>query len=187
VFLPSKGTGVGALTRYYGVFENETVKIRGVELRQHNTPMFLKNAQHEMLTVFKHAANAEEFRALIPKSVDVLRRYAAALRNHAVDPSDLVFTTTVSKEIERYKVHTLPKSALLQLQDLGIQVELGQSVRYLVTDESSRNYKRRVCIAEKIQGTEEIDVAYYLRQLAKCGESLLVPFDYTREKLEKML
>jgi DNA polymerase elongation subunit (family B) len=187
VFLPSKGTGVGALTRYYGVFENETVKIRGIELRQHNTPVFLKNAQQEMLTVLKHATNVEQFRALLPKSVDVLRRYAAVLRDTAVDHQDLVCTTTVSKEIERYKVHTLPKAALLQLQDLGIHVELGQSVRYLVTDEASRNYKRRVCIAEKMQGTEDVDVTYYLRQLAKCGESILVPFGYTIEKLEKMV
>ena len=73
VFLPSKATGVGALTRYYGLFENGTVKIRGVELRQHNTPAFLKNAQQEMLTVFKQARTAEEFRALIPTSVEVLQ------------------------------------------------------------------------------------------------------------------
>jgi DNA polymerase elongation subunit (family B) len=187
VFLPSKATGVGALTRYYGLFENGTVKIRGVELRQHNTPIFLKNAQQGMLNVFKQAGNAEEFRALLPASVDILRRYATLLRDGAVNHNDLVFTTTVSKEIERYKVHTLPKSALLQLQDEKIQLELGQSVRYLVTDETSRNYKRRVCIAENMQGTEDIDVAYYLRQLAKCGESLLTPFGYTIEKLQKIL
>jgi DNA polymerase elongation subunit (family B) len=187
VFLPSKGTGVGALTRYYGTFENGTVKIRGVELRQHNTPVFLKNVQQEMLAVFKPAANAAEFHALIPRSVDVLRRYATALRDHAVDPQDLVFTTSISQEIERYKVQTLPKAALLQLQDQKIHVELGQSVRYLVTEEASRDYNRRVCITEKMQGDEDVDVAYYCRQLAKCGESLLVPFGYTREKLEKML
>jgi DNA polymerase I len=98
-----------------------------------------------------------------------------------------VFTTTVSKDIVNYKVNTLPKSALLQLQDLGVQVEPGQSVRYIVTDEYSRNYKKRVCLAEKIQGTENIDVGYYLRQLAKCAESLLTPFGYTIEKLQETL
>jgi DNA polymerase elongation subunit (family B) len=187
VFLPSKATGVGALTRYYGMFENGTVKIRGVELRQHNTPVFLKNAQQEMLNVFKQARTAEEFRALIPTSLEALRRSAAALRDSAVRHNDLVCTTTISKDIAAYKVHTLPKSALLQLQDLGVQVQPGQSVRYIVTDESSRNYKKRVCLAEKIQGTENIDVSYYLRQLAKCAESLLIPFGYTREKLQGML
>jgi DNA polymerase I len=98
-----------------------------------------------------------------------------------------VFTTTVSKDLVNYKVNTLPKSALLQLQNLGVQVEPGQSVHYIVTDEYSKNYKRRVCLAEKMQGTEDIDGGYYLRQLAKCAESLLNPFGYTIEKLQEML
>jgi len=187
VFLPSKATGVGALTRYYGMFEDGKVKVRGVELRQHNTPEFLKNAQQAMLTVFKEANTATEFRALLPTSVEILREFAVAIREDYVEHKDLVCTTTVSKDIATYTVNTLPKSALLQLQDLGVQVQPGQSVRYLVTDETSQNYKQRVCLAEKIQGTEDIDAGYYLRQLAKCAESLLVPFGYTKEKLEEML
>lgn len=187
VFLPSKATGVGALTRYYGVFENGAVKVRGVELRQHNTPVFLKNAQQGMLRVFTQARTAREFRALIPESVEVLRRSAAALRDGAVDRNDLVCTTTVSRDITSYQVNTLPKAALLQLQHRGVHIKPGQSVRYMVSDENSQNYKRRICLAETMQGTEEIDVGYYLRQLAKCAESLLVPFGYTREKLQQML
>ncbi len=187
VFLPSKVTGVGALTRYYGVFEDGAVKVRGVELRQHNTPVFLKNAQQEMLTVFKEANTAEEFRALLPASVEILRQLAATLREDSINHNDLVFTTTISKDIATYKVNTLPKSALLQLQDLGVQVQPGQSVRYLVTDETSQNYKRRICLAEKMRETGDIDVGYYLRQLAKCAESLLVPFGYTKEKIQEML
>ena len=186
VFLPSKATGVGALTRYYGVFEDGKIKVRGVELRQHNTPVFLKNAQQQMLTVFKEATTTEEFCALLPASINVFRECAAAIRENRVDHKDLVCTTTVAKEITAYTVNTLPKAALLQLQDLGVHVQPGQSVRYLVTDESSKGYKRRVCLAEKMQGTEDIDEGYYLRQLAKCAESLLIPFGYTKEKLEEM-
>jgi DNA polymerase elongation subunit (family B) len=187
VFLPSKQTGVGALTRYYGAFENGAMKIRGVELRQHNTPAFLKNAQQEMLAVLKQARTAEEFHVLMPRSVEVLRRSAAALKDRTVRQADLVCTTTISKDIATYKVNTLPRSALLQLQDLGVQVRPGQSVRYIVTDESSRDYKKRVCLAERKEDIENIDVSYYLRQLAKCAESLLVPFGYTKEKLEELL
>jgi DNA polymerase elongation subunit (family B) len=187
VFLPSKATGVGALTRYYGVFEDGAMKVRGVELRQHNTPVFLKNAQQDMITVFTKANTTEEFRRMLPESLTVLRHYAGKIRDDDIDHKELVCTTTASKDIATYKVQTLPKSALLQLQDHGVEVQLGQSVRYLVTDEASRNYKRRVCLAETMQGTEDIDVGYYLRQLAKCAESILVPFGYTKEKLEEML
>jgi DNA polymerase elongation subunit (family B) len=117
-----------------------------------------------MLTVFKQARTAEEFRALIPTSVEVLRRSAAALRDGVVDHKDLVLTTTVSKDIVNYKVNTLPKSALLQLRDLGVQVEPGQSVHYIVTDEYSQNYKRRVCLAEKMRGIDKGDPKY-LREI----------------------
>jgi len=187
VFLPSKATGVGALTRYYGMFEDGTTKVRGVELRQHSTPAFLKHAQQEMLAVFKDAHTAEEFRTLIPAALQTLTHCAAEIQEGRVDQKDLVCTTTVSKDIVAYKVNTLPKSALLQLQDLGVQVSPGQSIRYLITDESSKDYKQRVCLAERMQGIEDIDVGYYLRQLAKCAESLLIPFGYTKEKLEEML
>jgi DNA polymerase elongation subunit (family B) len=187
VFLPSKGTDVGALTRYYGMFENGTVKVRGVELRQHNTPMFLKNLQQEMLSVFKQAKNAEEFRALLPKSVDVLRRYASIVQDDTVNRADLVFSTCISRDITAYKVSTLPKTALLQLQHLGIQVEPGQSVRYLVTDEHAHDPMKRVCIAENMQENETIDGGFYRRQLVKCAESLLTPFGYTKEHLEKII
>lgn len=187
VFLPSKATGVGALTRYYGLFENGTVKVRGIELRQHSTPVFLKNAQERMLAVFKQAHGAEEFCALIPKTLDELRRCAAVLRDGTVPHSDLVCTTTVSRDLASYRVSTLAKAALLQLQHQGIQVEPGQSVRYIVTDEHSRNHQRRVRIAETMQGNETIDTGYYLRHLAKCAESLLTPFGYTIERLTAML
>ena len=187
VFLPSKATGVGALTRYYGVFDNGTIKVRGVELRQHNTPRFLKNTQGKMLAVFAQASTAEEFRGLISTSLETLRESAEALKHKSVPPRDLVCTTTVSKDIASYKVSTLPKAALLQLQDSSVQIQPGQSVHYLVTDESSQDYKKRICLAETIQGDESIDVRYYLRQLAKCAESLLVPFGYTKEKLQEIL
>src|SRR5204862_203744 len=41
VFLPCKTTGVGALNRYYGLFQDDEFKLRGIELRKHDTPEFI--------------------------------------------------------------------------------------------------------------------------------------------------
>ena len=187
VFLPSKATGVGALTRYYGMFEDGTMKIRGVELRQHNTPAFLKHAQQEMLAVFKDARTAAEFRTLIPTALQTLTHCAVEIQEGHVDHKDLVCTTTVSKDIAAYKVNTLPKSALLQLQDIGVQVQPGQSVRYLVIDESSRDHKRRVCLADRMQGSEDIDVGSSPSSAGEmCGKPP-GPLRVHKEKLKEML
>jgi DNA polymerase I len=140
-----------------------------------------------MLKVFSHADNAKEFLGLIPDALDVMLDYGKQIIRGSTDPRVLVFTTRISKSVAQYKVNNLVKSALLQLRDIGINVEPGQSIHYVVTDERSRDYKERVCVAELLTDSVEVDVGFYLRQVAKCGESILIPFGYTLEKLESML
>jgi DNA polymerase elongation subunit (family B) len=187
VFLPSKITGVGALNRYYGLFDNGEIKVRGIELRQKNSPKFLKNMQNDMIIVFSKATNAKEFLDMIPETVDVIKKYAIKVINLEVEHKDLLIKTCVSRDISEYKVDTLVKSALFQLRALGVQPEPGQSVRYVVCDERSRKPKERVCIAEILDSCEKIDVDFYLRQIAQYAESILVPFGFTLEKIFDML
>lgn len=187
VFLPSKQFDVGALNRYYGLFENGDLKVRGIEIRQRNTPEFLRDVQSDMLSVFSKADNSVEFRSLIPRSIDRMLKHGKKIVDGSVDFSKLVFKIRISKDITEYKVNNLTKAALLQLRDLGVNVAPGQFIRYIVTDEHSHNYKERVCINELISDDKRIDVNYYLRQIAKCAESILVPFGFTIEEFELML
>jgi DNA polymerase-2 len=187
VFLPSKNGDVGALNRYYGLFDTNELKIRGVELRQHNTPVFLQTVQQAMLDVLSLAHTAAEFRDLIPAAVATLVDYGKKITQGSITLNHLAYTTRVSRAITDYKVNTLVKAALLQLRDIHITIEPGQSVRYIVTDEHAQTYTQRVCVAEQIRGDEPVDVDFYLRQIAKCGESILIPFGYTMEKLETLL
>ena len=187
VFLPSKITGVGALNRYYGLFDDGEIKVRGVETRQRNSPLFLKNMQNDMLKVFSKATNKKEFLDSMPEAVDVLQDYGTKIINMEAKQKDLVITTCVSRDIPDYKVNTLVKSALFQLRDSGVQPKPGQSIRYVVRDENSRKPRERVCIAEMLDSNDKVDVDFYLRQIAQYGESILVPFGFTLEKLYDML
>lgn len=187
VFLPCANLPVGALTRYYGVFDTGELKVRGVEIRQRDTPAFLRAAQQSILTVLGTAQTAAAFHASLPAAVDVLREAAARLRSNTVPVHELVVCSRVTRSPDQYAVNTLVKAALLQLQDADVAVEPGQSVRYLVTHEASPHYRDRVRTIETFTGTEQADSAYYVRQLATCGESLLSPFGYTSEELETLL
>ena len=187
VFLPSKQNNVGALNRYYGAFETGELKVRGVEFRQRNTPIFLKNMQSDMLKTFSKAKNSQEFREMIPCAIEKMLKHGKEIIDGSVDLLELVFKIRISKDITEYKVNNLAKSALLQSRDLGIYVAPGQSIHYIVTSEHSHNYKERVCILESLSKDTSIDVDYYLRQIAKCAESILVPFGFTLEEFETML
>src|SRR5207249_1059957 len=82
--LPCKTTGVGALNRYYGLFQDDEFKLRGIELRKHDTPEFINICQEAILGELSLASTAAEFRERIPKAVDILRWTAKCVLDRAV-------------------------------------------------------------------------------------------------------
>ncbi len=187
VFLPCKTTGVGALNRYYGLFDDGEMKLRGIEVRKHDTPGFVERAQSAMLEVLRQAQDAEEFHARIPKALQVLREAAKDLLVGRVPLEDLIITKIVTKPLEEYVVLNYTAAALRQMRDRGFKVEPGEYVRYVITNRRTRDYRRKVRFAAFLQGDEEVDRWEYLRLLCRAGETLLSPFGYTEEGLLKDL
>ncbi|RLF58892.1 MAG: hypothetical protein DRN27_04165 [Thermoplasmata archaeon] len=187
VFLPSKETGVGALTRYYGLFDDGQLKMRGIELRQHSTPLFFKELQKDMLRVFQNATTAESFNTLIPSAIQVLFDAARRIYNQQVDPMNLIFTTRISRPLSSYKMNTFSTSALKQLKECNIHPKPGQSVQYIVKNHHAIRGMDRVCVKELLTENISFDKRFYIHYLAQCGETILLPFEYTKDRLENMI
>jgi DNA polymerase elongation subunit (family B) len=187
VFLPCKGTGVGALNKYYGAMEDGTLKVRGIELRRRDTPEFLRMAQRDMLDILQRADDPEGFRERIPEVLRALRRRADQLRSGDVDPADLLFTTSPSKEVDEYQQLNVSAAALKQLRDEGVESQPGRSVQYLVSDAASRDHHRKVLIRERLDMFEGFDLGHYLKVLARTGESLLSPMGYDEARVHDAL
>ena len=183
VFLPAKTTGVGALNRYYGVFHDGELKLRGIELRKHDTCALVNHVQAAMLEELAKAKNASEFMERLPRALDILRGAAKALRGGLVPIRDLVLTKSVTREIEEYSVFTNVVAALKHLEARGFVVHPGESVRFAVTKQSSRDPEAKVKVAEFLRGDERPDVQEYLKLLARSGETLFAPFGYTEAAL----
>jgi DNA polymerase elongation subunit (family B) len=187
VFLPCKTTGVGALNRYYGLLESGEMKLRGIEVRRHDTPAFVARAQSSMLEVLRKAGNASEFKALIPRALQTLDEASRDLLSGRVPLEDLVITKIVTKPLEEYVVLNYTAAALRQMQERGFRAEPGEYIRYVITDRRSRDYRRKVRFAAFLQGDEEVDGWEYLRLLSRAGETLLSPFGYTEEDIMQRL
>jgi DNA polymerase-2 len=62
-FLPSKSNDmVGVPNRYFGAYEDGTLKIRGIEARRHDTPSFLSNYQQIILNIMAEANNVRDIK-----------------------------------------------------------------------------------------------------------------------------
>ncbi len=183
VFLPCKTTGVGALNRYYGLFETGEFKLRGIELRKHDTPGVVNKVEERILKELAKAKTADEFKATIPRCVDLIRGTAKALRENRVPLADLVLTKTVTRKLEEYLVMTATVAALKQLRKRGFAVEPGEYVRYVVLNEAAKEAEAKVRPAAFLTGSEVPDAQAYVRLVCRAGETLFAPFGYTEERL----
>jgi DNA polymerase elongation subunit (family B) len=185
VFLPSISTGVGALNRYYGLFESGELKLRGIFLRKGDTTELARDLQNEMLAVFCQASNAEQFRALIPAALEVLDSYIEKLADGEVPLEKLIIRHRVSKEVEEYTQFNDSFAALKQLQERGFPVPPGRAVEYVVCDGESKSVWQRVKAAAFLDGSERYDADEYTDLLMRASADLLLPFGWSFEALQE--
>ena len=128
VFLPLKSTPtVATLNHYYGVFNNGELKVRGLQVRKHDTPKIVKKAQNEILKLFSSAHNWNEFKNLIPKARLILNKYIQLLKNRKVPLKDLIIKTRLSRDPSDYVVCTRQAIAAKILKKHGIIQTSGNS------------------------------------------------------------
>jgi len=189
VFLPKRSDHTGALNRYYGLFENGEMKIRGLELRRSDTPPLIRDAQMDMLKVMARANDAAELQGRIPEVIEVVRGYADMIAKGECDLKDLVFTSVVSKDSEYYHQLNNNLACMLQLKNEGLKVRPGEQVKYIITDAESKRYNRKVKAWQLVKGNVRLlyDKKKYLAYLVRAAGNILAPFGYTERKLTEII
>ncbi|MGQ9551530.1 MAG: DNA polymerase domain-containing protein [Candidatus Bathycorpusculaceae bacterium] len=188
IFLPSKVfQSIPVLNRYYGVFEDGKVKMRGIEARRRDTPNFIREAQVEMINALAKSADFEDFLSRIPRALSILREYAARLISNKVDAQDLLITKRLSKPPSSYRHDVFQAIAARQLERAGYEVSAGQTVQYLVVDSKCRIAKNRVLAEELLEPKIRYDVEKYLDMLISSAETLLGVFGYNKNRIRDIL
>jgi DNA polymerase-2 len=184
VFLPSKmHPRIGVLNRYYGVKENGNIKVRGIEIRRHDTPRFIYDAQMEMINVLAKADNVREFHERIPDALKVVRKYRRRLLDGEIPLWDLIVTKHLSKKPEKYKQHASQVVAAEQLMREGAEVHAGKNIRFLFTDAENKRHERRVRAEQLIEKGTNADTAKYLLLLYASAAGLLSCAGYTLQTI----
>jgi DNA polymerase elongation subunit (family B) len=180
VFLPSKmHPNIGVLNRYYGVMESGKLKIRGIEVRKHDTPRFVYNAQMEMINVFSAANTSAEFMQKIPEALNVIKAYRLKLIDGEVPIEDLIISKHLSKNPKHYKQHVSQVIAAEQLMREGSEVHAGKSVHFVFTDSTNKRFERRVKAEQLLDKGVNPDTRKYLQLLYASAASLLSFSNYS--------
>ena len=142
----------------------------------------MTSATGRSLSRLAGAADAEGFLEAIPSALELLSDYVDATRAKAVPTEKLVMSRRVSKRAEEYGHMNDGLAALMQLREEGLELNPGETVRYVVADARSTDHRRRV-VAEQLASGGGYDEEAYVDLLARAAETLFLPFGYDREKL----
>jgi DNA polymerase II len=124
---------VPVANRYFGVFQDGTLKVRGLEARRRDTPPWIADTQMKMLEYLAQAPAAEDLPEYIPGTLRIIHQALADLRGGRIPLEYLLTSHRLSKVIEAYQVSTAAARAVVQLQAAGKSLQPGQSVRFLYT------------------------------------------------------
>ncbi|HVB12723.1 MAG TPA: DNA polymerase domain-containing protein [Nitrososphaerales archaeon] len=185
VFLPSKTDAVNQVAnRYFGCFEeNNEMKVRGVEYRRGDTPVYFKLCQKQIFDALSKCDNAEELRRTAStEGVQIFHDFANRLEKHDVSPIELLITKRLSKNLEEYRFgRQLSVSATSKLVEQGLKLQAGQSVSYVISN--YRTSGRNRAIPEELAENARYDSRRYVELLADCCATLLSPLGVQKSLL----
>ncbi len=145
VFLPSRQfEDVPVPNRFFAVAEDGALKVRGLELRRHDTPPLVARMQQEALEILAEARDFPGYLAKIEEAREILRRCEESVADGSVAIQDLIISRRLTREPRQYSKANQTAIAAQQLFGSGVRLRPGQTVEYIITDSDNRVPNDRV-------------------------------------------
>lgn len=183
-FLPSRSDSrVPVANRYFGVFQDGSTKVRGIEVRRRDTPPWVSETQIGMLNILSKAYTFSALPGKLADAFQLFRKALADMREGRVPVEKLVVTSRITHELEAYKSPTpAVRAAMRLLQQTGKRVRPGQKMRFV--------YTRGERDVSPWEGEEQVDPSdldkeKYIELLARAVSSVLYPFGIEIEELKQ--
>ncbi|MEM0297261.1 MAG: DNA polymerase domain-containing protein, partial [Zestosphaera sp.] len=164
---------------YIGVLEGGRVDVKGLVGKKKNVPKILQDSFIRILELISRVeGTADSLEGVKDEIRREVRELYLRLRNKDFTLDDVVFKTTLSKDVESYvKTTPIHVKAALQLKRHGVPVESGVTVLYVKVRGSSG--VKPVQLAK----VEDVDTAEYLRTAKSMFQQLLMPFSISWEEV----
>ena len=170
-------------SRYVGWYTTDEIKIRGIEMRRRDTPVFIKRLQGELLQMMGKARTVAEIRQMMPDLLVKAGEHISLLRSGKADPLDLVIRRHVSRETDEYTNKNTSAQITKALQEAGIRIAAGEMIEYVITDASGKRQPEKARPLALYSMDDGYDIEKYTEMALKAVETLLLPFGHDMEDL----
>jgi DNA polymerase elongation subunit (family B) len=187
VLLPLEASEkIEALKQYYGVTHQERLVVRGIEIRRHDTPKFIKEFQTELLSTLFDCKDVKEIidkgyenaLLLVTKAIDKIM-----LGGQDIIQDDLVISKLLGQDIIKYRSLFPHVSAAIQLSNKDKHPSKGDTIKYIYTDSQHKNPLYRVASIDSFSEKKEkldYDKEKYKEMILDAAETVLGYFGFDR-------
>ena len=180
-FLPSRvDKRIPVANRYFGVFHDGSLKVRGIEARRRDTAPWIAEVQMALLEYLAQANTLAELPALLPGAVALLRQALTDLQSGRIPLEKLVIAQKLSRALDAYRTPSPAARAAFQLRETGKEMEPGQRVRFIFTIGKPGVYAWHL---PNPPHPSWVDTVRYRTLLLRAGHAVLGPFGISEEDL----
>jgi len=171
--------------RYVGAYTNGEVKVRGLEVRRHDTPKFVREIQGEVIELMSKASGIEELKNSIPAIMEIVRSHLEILRAGRVPPYELIIRHTISKDADEYANNSVQAVVARAMSEAGVALKPGETAEYIIIDHTGKKNPVKAKPFILHQPEDGYDVEKYAELALKSIGVLLEPLGYTYEMIQE--
>ncbi len=187
ILFPSSKTDPGIPTagKYVGWYDHGEMKMRGIEARRRDTPFYIKKMQCRLLDMLSDAGGVHQISEHVPELLQEAGFYLRELQHGHIDPKELVLRRRVQKDANAYASNNLNAMVVRELARYGMDIKAGEIIEYIIVDQTGKRDPQKAKSLLTYQYWDGYDTDKYAELLLKAVETLLSPFGYTMEQLQR--
>lgn len=167
--------------RYFGVFQDDSIKVRGIDARRRDSTPFVSETQMHLLELLASKRDPKE---ALPEAVSYIKKQLIALRQGQVMLPDLLVRQRLGRKLEAYRTLSPAARAVLQLKAVGKEMRPGQRVPFLYTLGKPGVFAWDL---PKTPNPRAVDVARYQRLLLRAAGIVLESWGMDEQKLTELV
>jgi DNA polymerase-2 len=176
VFLPSRvNARVPVPNCYFGVFQDGSIKVRGIEARRRDSAPFIVETQLRLLEILAQAPDADHLKDVLPQAQAYAHKQLEALRRGHVPLEQLLVSQKLSRELSEYSSPSPAARTVRQMQAAGRVVRPGQRVRFLFT--LGKPSVRAWDVPGRRPDARCVDLPRYRALFERAVDAVLVPIE----------
>ncbi len=182
VFVPSRQNANRPVpNRYFGVFQDGSLKIRGIDARRRDTTPFVADTQRHILDLL---AEPDQPRDALPAILNYLRFRLRKLRRGDVPLKELIVRCRLGRELDAYRVLPAAGRAARQLEAIDKHLRPGQRVEFIHMRGKPGVYAWDL---PESPDPNAVNWDYYQELLLRAASTVLQPWVGTEENLKRLV